>query len=471
MHFVWFNCIFFTSRFVCGVFLTRNLCFSYNISLRVKKVEKFVIEGGKKLFGKVEISCAKNACLPLISASLLCENVFLHGVPKIADVCVMADIFKSLGGSCEFCGGGLKLRSKNVNKCEPDENKSKNIRASLFFTGALLARFKKAVVYKPGGCNIGSRPIDIHVSGLAALGAVCKEEKNKYIFNGENMRAGKVVLRYPSVGATINLIEAAVLLQGETVIKNAAKEPEILCLCNFLNSCGFKIYGGGTSEIIVDGVQKISCGSRVSFEPIKDRIEAGTFMCACAACGGEISLITEKSGVIQTVNFLRRAGGEISETLCESERDRRFGDGLGGGLCEFWVRFKNRPRCASVKADVFPSFATDMQPLAVAALLKSLGESVVSDDVYGGRFAYAEELKKFGAEIEILKGKARVFGVEKLRGASVTAGDLRGGAALVLAAVSANGKSEVSGAEKIRRGYENFDQKLRLIGADVKHVF
>ena len=430
-------------------------------------MEKFVIEGGKKLFGKVEISCAKNACLPLISASVLCENVFLRGVPEIADVCVMADIFKSLGGFCEFCGNGIKLCSKNVNVCEPDENKSKNIRASLFFTGALLSRFKKAVVYKPGGCNIGLRPIDIHVSGLGALGAVCEEEENRYVFNGENMRSGKVVLRYPSVGATINLIEAAVFLQGETIIKNAAKEPEILCLCDFLNLCGFKIYGGGTSEIIIDGVSENSLKKRVEFKPIKDRIEAGTFMCACAACGGEIAVTTEKSGVLQTVNFLRRAGGEIFEKPIDFSGRKR----LNGGLCEFFVRFKNRPRCASVKADVFPSFATDMQPLALAALLKAKGESVVFDEVYGGRFAYAEELKKFGAEIAVSEGKARVFGVEKLRGANVCAGDLRGGAALVLAAISANGRSEVSGADKIRRGYENFDEKLRLIGADVKHVF
>lgn len=424
-------------------------------------MEKFVIEGGKKLYGNVSVSCAKNACLPLISASVLCRRVFLKSAPKIADLGVMCKLFDSLGGRCEFINGGIELKAENLLKYEPDEKMSKSIRASVFFLGSLLSRFKKAVVFKPGGCDIGSRPIDIHISGLKALGCGCKEFQNKYEFDGEDMCAGKVVLRYPSVGATINLIEAAVFLNGETVINNAAKEPEILCLCDFLNACGFKIFGGGTSEIRVTGVNEREIKSDVEFFPIKDRIEAGTFMCACAACGGEVVLQSERNGVLQTVNFLRRAGGEIYEKP------------LKGGLYEFAVRFKTSAKNASVKADVFPAFATDMQPLALAAVLKARGKSVIADGVYKKRFGYARELKKFGADISVDEsdGFAVVSGVENLHGATGIAGDLRGGAALVLAGLSADGKSEILCADKIRRGYEYFDEKLRLLGADVKHVF
>lgn len=422
-------------------------------------MEKFVIEGEKKLYGKVKISGAKNACLPLISSSILCKKVALKGVPKIADVLVMCELFNSLGGKCDFLKDEIIINAESVNKFEPNEKQSKSVRASLFFLGSLLARFKKAVVFKPGGCDIGSRPIDIHVDGLKTLGCKCEETQDKYVFNGENMHSGTVVLRYPSVGATINLIESAVFLNGETIIKNAAKEPEILCLCDFLNYCGFKVSGGGTNVVKVIGVNEKEIRTESIFTPIRDRIEAGTFMCACAACGGRVFVESERGGVMQTVNFLRRAGGEIYEKR------------LNGGLCEFCVDFNSRPKNASVRADVFPAFATDMQPLAVAAVLKAKGESVVFDEVYKKRFGYIEELKKFGANVFSSDGMAKVIGVEKLYGSVVSAGDLRGGAALVIAALSANGKSEVLCVDKIRRGYENFDDKLRGLGADVKHLF
>lgn len=432
-------------------------------------MKKLVINGGKSLLGSVKISSAKNACLPLVSAALAFgKEVYLQNVPKIADVAVMCELARGYGAVCRFEGENLYIDARNSDFIMPSEHDFKAIRASLFFLGASLSRFKKAIIFKPGGCDIGARPIDIHLSGLKALGVSCLEDGDKYVFNGENMHSGIVFLRYPSVGATINLIEAALFLDGETIIKNAAREPEILCLCDFLNACGFKIFGGGSSEIIVSGVKKPSrfC---VSFEPIYDRIEAATFMAAVCACGGEISLKTQASGVKKFVEALKAAGVNIIEKRLSSSENQSEKFIKNRMLSEFIIKSDYPLRAITVLADVYPALATDMQPLLAAALLKAEGISTVTDRVYPERFSYAEQLKSFGAKIERFNGGINICGVKNLAGATVIAGDLRGGAALAVAALAAVGQSVILGAEKIYRGYENFDEKLRLLGANARY--
>lgn len=432
-------------------------------------MKKLVINGGRRLFGKVKISSAKNACLPLISATLAFGGeVRLKNTPNIADIDVMCGLAKGFGCLCERFGDDLYINAKNVGYSEPNSGDFKKIRASLFFLGSLLARFKKAVVFKPGGCDIGARPIDIHLSGLSALGARFDEFDDKYVFYGDDMHSGEVFLRYPSVGATINLIESALFLDGKTIIKNAAKEPEILCLCDFLNVCGFKIYGGGSDSVIVFGVKKPD-PSNVVFTPIFDRIEAATFMSAVCACGGEISLITEPCGVKRMVEALRNAGGCFKQvTLCKRSPNKKT-SGAYENASELIIKSRGLLHAISAEANVYPALATDMQPLLSAALIKADGRSVITDKVYPERFSYADELVKLGAKISRFNGGICIDGVKKLTGADLTVCDLRGGAALAIAALASDGESVICGAEKICRGYADFDKKLSLLGARAEY--
>lgn len=443
-------------------------------------MKKLVINGGKSLFGEVEISSAKNACLPLVSAALAFgKEVYLQNVPKIADVAVMCELARGCGCTCLRENDNLYINAKNASFLQPNERDFKQIRASLFFLGSSLARFKKAVIFKPGGCDIGARPIDIHLCGLQALGARYLDCGEKYVFNGENMHSGTVFLRFPSVGATINLIEAALFLKGETVIKNAAREPEIVCLCEFLNACGFKIFGAGSHEIVVLGVKKTR-ESSVSFKPVYDRIEAATFMAAVCVCGGEILLKTQAGGVKKFVEAVKAAGATVFEKPLSLgfAKAKNVGSAKNANnepcaesqnLSEFIIKSNGNLRAITAVADVYPALATDMQPLLAALLIKAEGVSTVLDNVYPARFLYAEQLKKFGAEIEKCNGGVRIRGVKKLEGATVTACDLRGGAALAVAALASDGQSVVLGAEKICRGYESFAKKLRFIGANAKY--
>ncbi len=422
-------------------------------------MSKLVINGGKKIFGHVKIASAKNACLPLISATLAVGGEYLlSDIPNIDDISVACEIARGYGVTCEKVGRALKINSLSVFFREPNEDLSKKIRASLFFLGASLARFKRAVVYKPGGCDIGSRPIDIHICGLKALGVKCVDDGERFIFDGTKMHSARVSLRYPSVGATINLIEAAIFLNGQTVIRNAAKEPEITCLCDFLNTCGCKIFGGGSSEIVICGTSELK-NACIEFLPIRDRIEAATFMAAVCACGGEIAFKTQLSGIEKCAEIFCACGCEILKNQLKNST-----------LCEFSVKANKPLHCVNAEADVYPSLATDMQPLVASALLKASGFGVITDKVYSERFLYAEELKKFGANIERVRGGIKISGVKLLKGECVTAADLRGGAALAVAALSAEGESVISGAEKICRGYENFDRKLSELGASAKYV-
>lgn len=428
-------------------------------------MEQLVINGGRKLFGEVEISAAKNACLPLISATLAFSGeFFLTEVPKIVDVTVMCELLREYGVECKIDGRGLKINSESARFCEPQKERSKKIRASLFFLGAALSRFKKAVVYKPGGCDIGSRPIDIHLSGLKSLGVKFIDEGERFSFDGKDMHASSVFLRYPSVGATINIIEAAIFLKGETVIKNAAREPEISCLCDFLNGLGCKIKGAGSSLISIYGVEQsaLKNSSPIEFSPIKDRIEAATFIAAVCACGGEIAFKTEENDIKKCVEFFKARGATIKSFKQKKSR-----------LSKFYVKSEGNLLGGKVTADVYPAIPTDMQPIIAASLINADGRSMIVDKVYPERFLYAKELKKFGANIyEVVskQGAIRISKPKFLVPAVVCANDLRGGAALCVAALAIFGESVICGAEKIRRGYERLDEKLALIGACAKYV-
>ncbi|MBQ7407777.1 MAG: UDP-N-acetylglucosamine 1-carboxyvinyltransferase, partial [Clostridia bacterium] len=386
--------------------------------------------------------------------TLLSGRVFLENAPCIKDVEVMAQIIKDLGGDYCFEKNGLTLNCDDICKYEVSCEICKRARASFFIAGGLLSRFKRAVLHFPGGCAIGDRPIDIHLSVFNQLGAVCTVDGEHVFINGEKMKSGVVNLTYPSVGATVNAICASVTLRGCTLIKNAAKEPEIADLCNFLNLAGYDVVGGGRDEIYVNG-QKNHKFKVFSYKPICDRIEAGTFMAAVCACGGEISFnfdnLAHVSGIIKV---LKKGGAQIK---CEKNR--------------VITHMDSRFHAVNVTADVYPRFPTDMQPQLSALCLSALGKSCICDNVFKGRFGYACELSKFGGKITVSENSAMIVGSDKLTGKCVTATDLRGGAALVIASLSARGNSVVQNAEVIRRGYQNFDKKLRSLGGDVKHLF
>jgi len=415
-------------------------------------MEKIIIDGGRRLYGHAKISAAKNACLPIIASAIAtCSDIFLAGAPSIRDVCVMAEIIERLGGSYSFTTNGLELHTQNIfNYCGDVEVYNK-VRASLFTAGALLARFKKAFVPYPGGCNLGNRPIDIHIDGFKKLGAEVECLKEGLFIDGRNMKAGRVDLRYPSVGATVNMICAALMLDGETVISGAAREPEIADLCKFLNTCGYNVNGGGESVVKVCGVREPVC-RRVTYKPICDRIEAGTFMLACLCCGGEIAFSYDCPNTLKSV----------TETIEKCGAKCYFFNG------EFVVSVKNRPLPCNLSAGVFPAFPTDLQPQLCTALSVATGESRITDEVFPDRFCYADMLERFGARNSGRYKTILIQGVERFHEATVTAHDLRGGAALCIAALKAEGQSVVCGADIICRGYEDFCEKLRSLGAVAK---
>lgn len=415
---------------------------------------KYIIEGGNRLNGEIEISIAKNACLPIIACSVLFPHrILLCKAPKIIDVAVMAQIIEDLGGEYKFNEKGLYLDCRAINKYHPCAAICAKARASFFTVGALLGRFKKAIMCYPGGCSIGVRPVDIHLDCLRALGVKITQRGINFYFDGSNMHAGYIKMRYPSVGATVNAIGAAVSLKGETVIVNAATEPEIADLCCFLNKCGCKIRGGGNKVIIIEGCGRLD-EKVIEYKPIYDRIEAGTFMLVCLACQGEISFFIDCYKHIENVcSMVKRSGAKCY---------------YHNGFLQMQVN--KRIKAVDVTADVFPLFPTDLQPQFVAAMTTAKGKSRVEDHVFAERFAYVESLKKFGANVNVESKIATVNGVRLLKSANVTVPDLRGGAALVIAALSAEGVSIINGVNIIQRGYENLDIKLRKIGANIYEV-
>jgi UDP-N-acetylglucosamine 1-carboxyvinyltransferase len=416
-------------------------------------VDRIVVRGSGPLEGSVVVEGAKNSVLKLMAASLMAEGrSVLRNVPRIVDVEIMSDLLTSMGADVRRAEDHVLTIDvgADINPEAPYEL-VEQMRASIVVLGALLARNGYARVALPGGDNFGPRPIDMHISGLEALG-VRFESAHGYIeARCDNLVGTRVVLEFPSVGATENLVMAAVRAKGTTLIDNAAREPEIADLCAFLTRMGARIVGGGTSTIEIEGVDELS---PVDHTVIPDRIEAGTFLAAVGVAGGELTLEGARA---DHVDMLIRKLGEMGMRVSPSS------DGL-------WVQSKGRLRSVDVSTLPYPGIATDYKPFFVAMLAVAEGVGIVTENLFAGRFRYVDELVRMGADIRTEGHHAVVRGRPRLSGAPVRAPDIRAGAALVIAALGADGETVVSDANHIARGYENFAGKLRAIGADITAV-
>ena len=413
-------------------------------------MERLEIFGGKRLKGKIMVESAKNAILPMIAGAILTdEEVIIENCPKIKDVYSMIDILTALGVKAYFQENNLIINSKNIDSCIVDKEHSKKLRSSVFLLGALLSRFKRAEISLPGGCDIGARNIDLHLSSLKKLGAKIDIKDDTIYAKCDKVKGNLIILKYPSVGATENIMLASVFCKGETIIRNCAKEPEIEDLMKFLNNLGAKIYGGGTGTIIIDGVEKLHGGT---FKPMGDRIEAGTYLLAAAITGGEIEISNVKAqNIVSLMN-------KLCNNACKFKQNNDI------------IYYKSRGVVfpLDISTGPFPDFPTDLQCPMMAYLTVACGKSSITENVFEKRFEQVSDFVSMGADVLVKDRTAIIKGVKNLHGANVFAKDLRGGAGLVLAALKAEGKSSVYGLEYIDRGYYNLAEKLSLLGANVK---
>ncbi len=416
---------------------------------------KYIVQGGHPLFGEVRISGAKNAAVAIIPAALLVDGVCrIENIPQISDVTALLKILEQLGANVRFLNrSSVEIDCRHISTTQVSQELAHKIRASYYLIGALLGRFGEAEVSMPGGCNFGGvRPIDQHVKGFVAMGAEVRE--GDFICakaDGGRMKGANIYLDVVSVGATMNIMMAAVLAEGTTVIENAAKEPHIVDLANFLNSMGADIKGAGTDTIRIFGVDKLHGGS---YAIIPDQIEAGTYMAAVAACGGQVLV----RGIIPKHMDCITAKLQEMGVQVEEQDDTLL------------VRRSGKLHRANVKTLPYPGFPTDMQPQITVALCLAEGTSMVTEGVWDNRYRYVGELTRMGVQIRVEGRSAVVEGVEHLNAASVQAYDLRAGAAMVIAALAAEGTSEVSNVHYIERGYEDIIEKLRSIGAQIESV-
>ena len=416
---------------------------------------KYIVQGGQPLFGEVRISGAKNAAVAIIPAALLVDGVCrIENIPQISDVTALLKILEQLGAKIRFLNrSDVEIDCRRITTTQVSQELAHKIRASYYLIGALLGRFGEAEVSMPGGCNFGGvRPIDQHVKGFVAMGAEVRE--GDFICakaDGGRMKGANVYLDVVSVGATMNIMMAAALAEGTTVIENAAKEPHIVDLANFLNSMGADIKGAGTDTIRIFGVDKLHGGT---YTIIPDQIEAGTYMAAVAACGGQVLV----RGIIPKHMDCITAKLQEMGVQVEEQDDTLL------------VRRAGKLRRTNVKTLPDPGFPTDMQPQITVALCLAEGTSMVTEGVWDNRYRYVGELTRMGAQIRVEGRSAVIEGVDHLNAASVQAYDLRAGAAMLIAALAANGVSEVSNVHYIERGYEDVIGKLRGIGAKIDCV-
>ena len=408
------------------------------------------IRGGRRLNGEWSIHSAKNAVLPVLAASILTDDrVCLTDCPDLSDIRYMGEILQTLGCEVQTQNGTMTVNPQGLCRWEMPDELSKKIRSSIFMLGPIIARFRRATVTFPGGCEIGLRPIDLHLSGLRQLGVSILEEGGMIHCDGSRMRAGTVHFDYPSVGATENVMMAAVGLHGTTLVHNAAREPEIVDLQNFLCAMGAKVSGAGTHTIAIEGVKRLH---GVAYTPMPDRIVAGTLLAAAAATGGNVRLRNVPVQDLYAVFAkLREMGCIIDEevdavTLHAPERLRAF------------HQLQTQPH---------PGFPTDMQVQMLALAVRAQGTSVVVENVFENRFTHAGDLNRMGADVMVNGRTAIVKGVDRLYGARVAARDLRGGAALAIAGLQAEGETLVEHVELIDRGYDKLEQMLSALGADV----
>jgi UDP-N-acetylglucosamine 1-carboxyvinyltransferase len=418
-----------------------------------RNLDKLLINGGKRLEGKVRISGAKNAALAIIPAVLLCDDVCrIENVPNITDVNAMIHILHDMGVNIHWINRStLIIDPRSLSTYVAPDELARQMRGSYYLLGALLGRCHHAVVSMPGGCNFGVRPIDLHLKGFAALGASHTVEGGMVNVSAAKLVGSSIYLDVVSVGATINIMLAAVKADGMTVIENAAKEPHIVDLANFLNSMGADIRGAGTDVIKVYGVKHMH---GVTYPIIPDQIEAGTYMVAGAATHGDVTVTSVIPKHLESIMAkLEEMGLEITE-YDEAVR----------------VRYTGKLEKCNIKTMPHPGFPTDMQPQITALLSIANGTSIVNESVWDNRFRYVEELKRMGAQISVNGRLAVVEGVDHLTAAPVKATDLRAGAAMIIAALSAEGTTEIEQIRNIERGYENIVEKLQELGADIRRV-
>lgn len=416
-------------------------------------MEQYIIKGGMPLCGDVSIGGAKNAALGILGAAIMAdETVTIENVPNVRDTRALLQTFEGIGAKVKYVyNNSVQINGQSINDVIVDNDSIKKIRASYYLLGALLGKYRRAEVALPGGCNIGSRPIDQHIKGFRALGANVEIKGGMVIAEAKELKGSHIYLDVVSVGATINIMLAACMAEGNTIIENSAKEPHIVDVANFLNSMGANIKGAGTDVIRIKGVKHLS-GTTYSIIP--DQIEAGTFMFAAAATKGDVTI----RNVIP--KHLESISAKLIEIGCEvTEYDDA-------------VRVVGHPnlRSTNVKTLPYPGFPTDMQPQMAVVLALANGSSMVTESIFENRFKYVDELTRMGARIKVEGNTAYIEGVPGLTGAQVASPDLRAGAALVIAALAADGISIIDDIQYIQRGYEDFEIKLRSLGALIEKV-
>ncbi|ERN51945.1 UDP-N-acetylglucosamine 1-carboxyvinyltransferase [Alkalihalophilus marmarensis] len=412
-------------------------------------MEKLMIEGGHPLEGTVQISGAKNSAVALIPAAILADTpVTIDNLPGISDVQLLGDLLREIGGEVELslADQEIKIDPSNMIAMPLPNGKVKKLRASYYLMGAMLGKFNKAVIGLPGGCNLGPRPIDQHIKGFEALGARVTNEQGAIYLRAEELRGARIYLDVVSVGATINIMLAAVRAKGQTIIENAAKEPEIIDVATLLTSMGAKIKGAGTNVIRIDGVDSLK-GCRHSIIP--DRIEAGTYMILAAAIGQKVIIDNIIPYHVDSLIAKLREMGVSVETNDDQVLIHNTGEKKG----------------VDIKTLVYPGFPTDLQQPFTTLLTQASGTSIVTDTIYNARFKHIDELRRMGANVKVEGRSAIINGKTPLQGAKVRASDLRAGAALVVAGLTAEGVTELSGLEHVDRGYENLEKKLLGLGA------
>ncbi len=417
-------------------------------------LDKLVIKGGTRLKGEVSISGAKNAVLALLPATLLNEGVCtINNIPNISDVKILCNILQELGAVITWITPNeLSIDTRHLISHEAPLEMTSKFRASYYLLGSLLGRCHAATIGLPGGCNLGPRPIDQHIKGFEALGAKVDVAQGKIVAKAKKLIGNSIYLDIVSVGATINIMLASVLAEGTTVIDNAAKEPHVVDVANFLNTMGADIRGAGTDIIKINGVKKLQ--SNVTYSAVPDQIEAGTFMLAAVATKGDLVI---KNCIPEHLDCLTAKIIEMGGNV-EIEDD------------SIHVWMKDRPNKAIIKTQPYPGFPTDLQPQIGVCLAISNGTSIINEGIWESRFQYTAELNKMGAKI-IDQGKSAIFeGVKELYGSSVEATDLRAGAALIIAGIVANGETKLSNLNHIDRGYENIEEKFRKIGANIIRI-
>lgn len=421
------------------------------------QLDSFRVMGRSKLSGHVHISGAKNSALAVLAGSLCSsEEVCLRRVPDLLDISRMVQVLKSLGVHVGHCGSDVYINARNLSFPEPCGETIQKIRAGFFVIGALVARHGEAVLALPGGCAIGSRPVDLHLRGLEALGAKVEVSQGKvYAWAGDSSRklkGGAFCMDFPSVGATETLMMAACLAEGKSVLTNVAQEPEVVDLANFLIACGAKIEGAGTRRLVIEGVNKLH---GADYTIIPDRIEAGTFLIASAITRSSISISPVMS------NHLTAVVKKLTSIGCQfSQLD----------INTLQIRPSSALKNLEMTTGPYPSFPTDLQPQLMSLVTTCFGQSIVKETVFESRMGHVEELNRLGAKIHVSKNKAVIQGRSVLSGSHVKANDLRAGSALILAGMAADGITIIQGASHVDRGYERFDEKLRMLGANIERL-